>query len=97
MKPQFGIKDYKVIQASWGEDDAPTEMLEVKFLNERTYHSKWDNLNGEMMPCSRLYTHRHGDSVPLEEQDMEFLVVECLCHTFFNPCMADKKKKGNLV
>lgn len=101
--PAFGIKEYKVHKDAyfWDHpkdttpDEQPRDVLVVEFNNGRVYRSVWDNKysgpDGKYIPVSRMATHRYADLHPLDEQEMEYMVVAYLTHCFFDPSHQDEK------
>lgn len=78
-EPKFGVKGCRLVYAKFADnDETETDLIRVEFLNGRVYHSKWTQ-NPETCRC---YISSDEDEAPILEQEMEFLVVESLCHSF---------------
>jgi hypothetical protein len=95
-EPKFGVKYYEVIDGTFWlnppDDKNPVQkILVVEFLNGRIYHSRWsqDNRHIHLTRCGGMpesvRIHPRDETIPIEETDMELLVVENFCHEFFNP------------
>ena len=97
-EPRFGVEDYGVERRTFwvspeSEINPVRDVLRVRFRNNRVYHSIWQEEPDEKgKPRAIPHTARVEPleaRIPLEETEMEFLVVEFLCHNYFNPAHQD--------